>query len=466
MTGVRWEGLAHQEIWDRVMTGPGHLASSDAEGAWIDAEIRLKIIDQRLAAETARIAGGWEGTAAEATRDGLTPLGAWVLDATASARNAADALNGQQEQVVWVRSNLPRPDAPVSEQAPISLNDPGLDPYFLEDWQAADVRRTELADQAVHVMNTYTANSTDLQHTLLAPWSTPPVVTVDVASTAPAGVGSAAAGSGTAAGAGGSSWAGVGGGGGTGGPWFGADVGASAATASGTPGGAVPGRADGVGSAPGAVPVGAAGTAIAGRGPTGGTEVGRTGIGAAGRGDGAAPGGTPGVGISPAPGRTTTGPGGGAAAFRPVVPRAPERAVPPPSWRTDPTIGRGAGTGTGSGTGSGIGSRWAAEAGGSRAAAGGAMPGGGPSAAGPRPWAESTGGRGAVSFTPGEAGTGTRAGTGHSGVLPIGAGAGTGAGEREHSRPSYLVDDSDAFADDRWVSDGVITPDNGPPPRR
>ena len=38
--------------------------------------------------------------------------------------------------------------------------------------------------------------------------------------------------------------------------------------------------------------------------------------------------------------------------------------------------------------------------------------------------------------------------------------------ENEHRRPDYLIDDTDAFADDRWFPGAVITPDDVPPPRR
>jgi hypothetical protein len=50
-------------------------------------------------------------------------------------------------------------------------------------------------------------------------------------------------------------------------------------------------------------------------------------------------------------------------------------------------------------------------------------------------------------------------------MMPLGTGAGTGAQEREHRRPGYLVDDSDAFADDRWFTPPVITPDDALSPR-
>jgi hypothetical protein len=46
------------------------------------------------------------------------------------------------------------------------------------------------------------------------------------------------------------------------------------------------------------------------------------------------------------------------------------------------------------------------------------------------------------------------------------AGLAGSAQEREHRRPDYLIDDTDAFADDRWFPGSVITPEDVPPRRR
>ena len=64
--------------------------------------------------------------------------------------------------------------------------------------------------------------------------------------------------------------------------------------------------------------------------------------------------------------------------------------------------------------------------------------------------------------------TGTRPGfPGAAGPMypPMAAGMGAGS-ERERRRPDYLLDDSDAFTDDRWFPPAVITPDDSPPVRR
>jgi hypothetical protein len=62
--------------------------------------------------------------------------------------------------------------------------------------------------------------------------------------------------------------------------------------------------------------------------------------------------------------------------------------------------------------------------------------------------------------------TGANAGrtAGSHGFFPPGAGSG-GAQSREHRRPPYLVDDTDAFGDDRYFTPAVITPDDYIPRR-
>jgi hypothetical protein len=42
---------------------------------------------------------------------------------------------------------------------------------------------------------------------------------------------------------------------------------------------------------------------------------------------------------------------------------------------------------------------------------------------------------------------------------PLAAGMGAGGQDREHRRAPFLIDDTGAFADDRWFPPAVITPD-------
>ena len=151
-------------------------------------------IEERLVTAIRQAGGGWEGAAADATRDGLTPLGRWATDAAGDARLTATGITAQGEQAAWLRNAMPSPSAPLWDEP---SGRPASDPlYLLEDAQALEQKGAEDAAQAVHLMNTYTSNSYD-NIRLMNYWTLPPTVTVETAGGGgPVVTGSSAAGAG------------------------------------------------------------------------------------------------------------------------------------------------------------------------------------------------------------------------------------------------------------------------------
>ena len=178
MTDVRWEGFTHAEIYARVQAGPGRGASVAVESAWTDTEAVIRRIEERLVTAIRQAGGGWEGAAADATRDGLTPLGRWAADAAGDAKLTATGVIAQGEQAAWLRNAMPSPSAPLWDEP---SGRPASDPlYLLEDAQALEQKDAEDTAQAVHLMNTYTSNSYD-NIRLMNYWTLPPTVTVETA---------------------------------------------------------------------------------------------------------------------------------------------------------------------------------------------------------------------------------------------------------------------------------------------
>ena len=54
--------------------------------------------------------------AADAARDGLTPLGRWAADAAGDARLTAAGITAQGEQAAWLRHSMPPPSAPLWDE--------------------------------------------------------------------------------------------------------------------------------------------------------------------------------------------------------------------------------------------------------------------------------------------------------------------------------------------------------------
>ncbi len=462
MSDIRWEGLTHDQIYAAVHTGPGPAVSKPAEDAWKETESLILRIDERIASAITGSQGGWEGSAADATRSAMTPLGQWALDAARSAKLTAAAVTGQGLQANYVRENMPEP---VTEQRNAAIGDALTDPTYifhgLDDLQAVEQDGANRNARAVELMNGYTDNSEgNRQFWGSSPF--PPQVTVvtDVASASPGaagvpGIPAEPAPSAPAAAPPPAPGATPPAPNATPAPAIPPPVGAPAAIPTGPPG--QPGSAVPV---PPAVVPPIPGPAPAGTGPL------PSAVPAAPAGPGAAqaPGitpplpGTPGI-QPPATNQPARGvpPGG----VRPVVPGAPPRAAQPPSWRDVVPRSPGAAGGRFPAPG-GLdaeralppGVRAIPEPPGARAAT---------EPPGARPSAE-PGARAVAAGTP----AGPRAGgPGAMGGMypPLAAGLGAGA-ERERRRPDYLLDDSGAFVDDRWFTPAVITPDDGPPTRR
>ena len=456
MSDVRWEGFSHEEIYSRVQQGPGPLASADAEAAWSTVESTIRAVDAQLTRAVKQIGAGWQGRAAEAVQGGMTVMSNWALDAAGDASLTKNGISAQAEQAGRLRSTMPPPRTAewnriVQEEVPgVGLVSAMGDLGALEEQMADDHA------MAVEMMNRYSSQSSDNQR-LMNYWTQPPTVVVEAASarsttsTAPLGPAHAvAAHSGAGTPAGGSS---------SGGSLDPSSAPVPAAVGFPNATGAAPsaGRSGGTGTpaeirppnGEGSGRVGSA--AVPGRAPGAvdpyaDTPVGRPGRvpgTAADRGDPAAvprPGTIP-VGVRPgaegrAPGavgrwpRSDPSVGGD---VRPVVPGPPARPGGAADWRT--------GLRTAPATPLDTPEPPAREPRSSTPGVGEPPP----RAAGPA--AEAA----AERMTAGRS-----ASAGH-GILPMGGAV--RPTEQAHARAAYLIDDTDAFADDRWFPPPVISGD-------
>ena len=441
MTTPDWMQLSHRQLYEAVRSGPGREISVAAEERWTRIEAVITGIEQRISAALARSNGGWEGPAADATRQGVSPLGAWALDAAGDARLTAGAIFAQAEHAAELRRLLPPPE---SETGPIAGRI-GVSPH-----DAA--RQAAAAADAKRLMHDY-ANHSYENDRYLDYWTVPPSVTVDSTPIGPAGTSgvrglSAPAGSGRAAArfrTGGSAPAGSG---------------AAPAASGGDPG--LTGPPAGAGDAGG-------GLAVAGRGGGGSVMAGlpRTGIVPSGRAAGGPPDGSGSGGTGLGPGGTGAARGGGAGVGAPRVPTSGRPGAPGGSTvagdAREPTAGgRGPSRAT-TPLGGGVVRPVVPEVPRSSPLPGwrDLVPDADQQARSTRPGPASEAvGRAATAAEEAVRPAGSRAGGGMGMYPPMMAG-GSGSAGGEHRRPGWLVDDTGAFDDDRWFPPAVITPDDG-----
>jgi hypothetical protein len=406
MKDVRWEGFSHDEIYARVQEGQGRAASADAEAAWATVESTIRAVDEQLTRAVRQIGVSWEGAAADRVQGGMTVMSTWALDAAGDALLTRNGIAAQADEAAFVRTHMPPPrTAEWNQTMGQVLAADGFVPA-IADLGALEDRMANDHARAVELMNQYSIRSVDNQ-TLMNYWTAPPTVVVEAV--AP-GAQSALVGTGTAASHGAT-------------PGGMAAVVDASATAPGSgavaappvvgavpPGQAAPpGRAvPGPTTRPSPVPTPGAGVVVPSRPPTGAVPQG-----------------------------STTGPGP-ASGGRSVVPVPPTRALPTAPADLLP-------------------------GGAPRATGAVPVPGRGPVAEPlpgglARPPAEGVAARGVAADPGSHAPSGRGPTPVGSGFLPL-AGAVRPA-DHQHRRPDYLLDDTDAFADDRWFPPAVISGDD------
>lgn len=441
---MSWRGLDHRTIYEMVVSGgAGVGVSMDAEAAWDAMHGAITRAEQGIAAAIRDSESGWLGAGAEAARSAYSPLGSWAQDAALDAQLTASGVRGQATLAAATQRHVAGNAPPQNFLEYLHDQVGSFDGHTIYDEQAQAVDR---------LMQDYELASADNTRKLDY-WTVPPTVAVTVAAGWAGGVGGSGGGagvptpdtSGLAVASGGAGAAGQASTGIAPGPLGVGSAGGSRipdAPLTGSPG-AVPPAGAALGTGPGtastATGSGAVGARGIGRPPTGGSGAGGS---SASTGSPAPAPGSPGLAtggaarpadrIGPAPGGRGSGPGPwtrsappGPSGFRPVVPAVPPRPVPSPGWRSvllpPEPVAR--------------------------------------DSAGPRTPGESRAGTPVANQNgSSSSGAGARATTTH-GMYPPMAGAGGGqSGERR--RPSFLVDDSDAFVDRRWVQPAVITPED------
>jgi hypothetical protein len=184
MSDVRWEGLTHDEIYARVQQGPGRAASADAEAAWSTVEGTIRAIDERLTRAVKQIGAGWEGAAAARVEGGVAGLSTWALDAAGDASLTKTGITQQAEQAGYVRTSMPPPrTAEWNETIGQVLAGEGHVPA-VNDLGALEDRMADDRARAVELMAGYTRSSGDNRR-MMDYWTPPPQVVVDAASAGP-----------------------------------------------------------------------------------------------------------------------------------------------------------------------------------------------------------------------------------------------------------------------------------------
>lgn len=171
--GNRWQGYSHQELYDMLHSGPGAAASGDVADQWSELAGALTDIQQEINAGVRGSGATWVGTAGDAARGALGPLGEWAQQASTAADVMRISTELQGDLLSKARAAMPAP-VPVPRQ-------PSQIGQLLSaqiDYEVAELASDVATQQAYQVMAQYEA-ATDDNTSTLGDFGTPPGLTVD-----------------------------------------------------------------------------------------------------------------------------------------------------------------------------------------------------------------------------------------------------------------------------------------------
>ncbi|MEU7528914.1 PPE domain-containing protein [Saccharothrix sp. NPDC042600] len=188
--GHRWSGYSHEELYQKINSGPGPKASHASMERWEGVSAALAEINAELHTGIVGSGAKWEGSAADQARGGMNPLAAWADEARGGAEVMRLSAELQADHIAKARADMPPP-------VKVTAEDPGTVLTALThlvgqqtDHELQEKVRNAAEQRAREVMTTY-ASSTTSNVTTLGQFHQPPQLVItasDVVRTDGAGV--------------------------------------------------------------------------------------------------------------------------------------------------------------------------------------------------------------------------------------------------------------------------------------
>ncbi|WP_433265408.1 PPE domain-containing protein [Actinosynnema sp. CS-041913] len=178
--GHRWSGYSHEELYDKINSGPGPKASHASMERWEGVSAALSEINSELHAGVLRSGASWEGSAADQARMGMNPLAAWADDARGGAEVMRLSAELQADYIAKARADMPPPVKVTAEDPGALLT--GLTHLVggQTDYEKQEKAHNAAEQRAREVMTTYASSTTSNVNTL-GQFHQPPQLVINAA---------------------------------------------------------------------------------------------------------------------------------------------------------------------------------------------------------------------------------------------------------------------------------------------
>ncbi|MFD1150343.1 PPE domain-containing protein, partial [Saccharothrix hoggarensis] len=175
--GHRWSGYSHEELYEKINSGPGPGASHASMERWQGVSAALTEINAELHTGVLRSGATWEGDAAEKARRGINPLAAWADDARAGAEVMRTSVELQADYISKARADMPPPVKVTAEQPNALVSALTNLVGGQTDYEIQEKAQNAAEQRAREVMTTY-ASSTVSNTSTLAQFHQPPQLVI------------------------------------------------------------------------------------------------------------------------------------------------------------------------------------------------------------------------------------------------------------------------------------------------
>jgi hypothetical protein len=157
--GYRWEGYQHEQLYEMVTTGKGAGVVTPAQDAWAGFTQLMNQSMERIEGLQREAGVSWQGRAAGAMSEGVSPLTAWAQESATAAEQTNASLRQIADGFSHAANTMPEPVVVPSKVARGIPGDFGGLLAGQTDEDATDQRAQQARQQAIELMNGYTANN-------------------------------------------------------------------------------------------------------------------------------------------------------------------------------------------------------------------------------------------------------------------------------------------------------------------
>jgi hypothetical protein len=157
--GYRWEGYQHEQLYEMVTTGKGAGVVTPAQDAWAGFTQLMNQSMERIEGLQREAGVSWQGRAAGAMSEGVSPLTAWAQESATAAEQTNASLRQIADGFSHAANAMPEP---VVVPSKVARGIPGDFAGLLAgqaDEDATDQRAQQARQQAIELMTGYTANN-------------------------------------------------------------------------------------------------------------------------------------------------------------------------------------------------------------------------------------------------------------------------------------------------------------------